>query len=196
MEYEVTEDDILRFLDSICYKLDNSSASLCATRDDIWGKLKVLGFIVGQMKEKEDYEEEIYRLKYQLKQCQQEKQRIGAELQEYYKKVHELEEINDYYYKSRREIVYRETCDLRMNILEQSQTIRKLQKELERYTTRGAKQGNKNAYRSDIDPVQVFWDIYNGMKITEAAKKYNTNRDTIRKRCKEGERILSGQTDK
>ena len=196
MGYEVTENDILRFLDSVCYKLDNNSVTLCATRDDIWGKLKVLGFIVDQMKEKEDYEEEIHLLKYELKQCQQEKKRMGAELQEYYKKVQELEEKNNYYSKSYQEIVYRETCDMRMNLLDKSRTIRKLQKELEKYTIRGAKQGNKNAYRSDIDPVQVFWDIYDGMKITEAAKKYNTNRETIRKRCKEGERILSGQTNK
>lgn len=116
-------------------------------------------------------------------------------MQEYYKKVQELKEKNNYYSKSYQEIVYREICDMRMNLLDKSRTIRKLQKELEKYTIRGAKQGNKNACRSDIDPVQVFWDIYDGMKITEAAKKYNTNRETIRKRCKEGERILSGQTD-
>ena len=86
MGYEVTEGDILRFLDSICYKLDNSSASLCATCDDIWGKLKVLGFIVGQMREKEDYEEEIHLLKYELKQYRQEKKRMGQNCRNIIKK--------------------------------------------------------------------------------------------------------------
>ena len=107
------------------------------------------------------------------------------------KEMQKLKEESDYNRKQHEEIE-KAAYSLERKILEQARTIRNLQKALESYTTRGAKQGNQNAYKSNIDSQQVFLDIESGMSITKAAKKYNVCRETIRKRYKEGAKMFKG----
>lgn len=191
MEYEVTEKDILNLLDSICYRLDKGSARLCTNCEDVWSKVKALSFILDQLKDKEDYEEEICKLQNQLRHCRQEKESIMEKLFDCDKEMQKLKEESDYNRKQHEEIE-KAAYSLERKILEQARTIRNLQKALESYTTRGAKQGNQNAYKGNIDSQQVFLDIESGMSITKAAKKYNVCRETIRKRYKEGANMFKG----
>ncbi|MCM1525730.1 MAG: hypothetical protein NC091_00630 [Bacteroides sp.] len=66
-----------------------------------------------------------------------------------------------------------------------------LQEQLKVYTTPKTKQGNKNAYKRDIDSIQIYNDIKQGMSISEAARKYQVSRETVRKRYKEAEHKLN-----
>lgn len=179
---EITEQDIFNLLDSICYKLDGNLATVCKNSITVWDKLKVIEFIVSnntgrhdRTKEKEVLEKEVHRMRTEL----------AIAKNHLLKLEEENKTLKDENCKQLLEI--HEQSSL---IKEQCQNIQKLQQEVAKHTAPKTMKGNKNAYKSNIDSVQVFMDVDSGMSISKAAEKYHVSRETIRKRCKEGKHLL------
>lgn len=179
---EITNEDICRMLDSMCHKLNGGLDPIMKNTNSIWNKVQTLNFAVTNYINEHSEAKEAEYLKDRIKSLEKKMAHIQRE-------TIKLEEEKKALIERNRKQSLEISNQLR-KIQEHQREIGQLQRILQEYTKPKTKVGNKNAYKNGVDPEQVYMDIEHGMSKTEAAKKYNVSRDTIRKRYKEGKQIL------
>lgn len=189
MNVEITEQDVLNFIDDICGMLDSTTAVVCRRAVTARDKLNVLNFAVNTYRDsyardrkKEELERRICALQLSEKNLKQ----YAVELEK------ENKELKNANYELEKELCTQsETIEEHLKKIETlNRIVSRLEKRLEPRTL----SKNKHAYKKDVNPADVFWDIKCGMTVTKAAEKYNVSRETIRKRYKEWEKELYGGT--
>ncbi len=195
-------------LDEICEKLCEKAKPLpvpdIENRQDVWEQVKRLREIVGQLWQSDLYEHQYFNemmsMKALTQRVEKEKEeteiRHNCQLEEIRRKFWDEQKKNrdmekriaEYEENIKKQTSEREE-DMKKRISEYEEENKLLKEKLAVYEKKKTKIGNKNAYRDDIDPSEVYrLARIEGMSISAIAKKYNVSTVTIRKRLEIGEK--------